>query len=419
MPAFPVPAALKLFSGGILFGGFWSPPEDYTAPNLGWGVRFGLVLEQSPFEVELTAYSADTTLRSDDVGIAFSVTRADLLFKLFDAPRVHILAGPGVGWRYVHLSELDSALATAHTIYGLTSNPIADLVLSAGGGVRVWLVGPVHLRADVQGLLQLGDQPASEPLHVWPGVLGTVALDLRYEPPPDGDRDGVPDKSDLCPKEKEDLDFFDDGDGCIDPDDDRDGIPDVSDLCKDQAEDMDGFEDTDGCADHNNDHDAFPDAMDQCPDEPETQNGWEDGDGCAEVIPAEVSAAIGTRTDLTFEGEALGPESVPQLEALADLFQRYPDMRARITVYTDNADGVSAAVERSRAQALVLHTWLLAHGVALDRLAMTAGGSSVPVGSGGDAADQPTNRRVVISLFDPVDGDGSRLPIDAKSPDKW
>lgn len=419
MPAFPVPAALKLFSGGVLFGGFWSPPDDYVAPNLGGGARFGLVLASSPFEVELTIYSANSTLRGSEVELASSVTRADLLYKLYDSPRFHVVGGPGVGWRYVQLEGGTVAAATALDEYGLGTNPIADLVLSAGGGVRYWLAGPLHLRADVQGLLQLGDQPTDEPAHAWPAVLGTVALDLRYEPPPDRDRDGVPDKKDRCPDSLEDLDYYDDADGCLDPDDDKDGVTDLLDRCKDQPEDLDGYQDTDGCADNNNDGDALPDQYDRCPNEGETQNGWEDGDGCRDSLPADVQALTGPRKDITFLGVELSPESLPLMEQVATSLSKYPQARVHIAVYTDSAGGNEAARERTRAQALTIHTFLLARGVAANRLNMVAGGDGVPIGADRAESDLPTNRRIVITLQDPVDGDGSRLEFSTRLPSEW
>jgi outer membrane protein OmpA-like peptidoglycan-associated protein len=46
------------------------------------------------------------------------------------------------------------------------------------------------------------------------------------------------------------------------------------------AEDLDGFEDEDGCPEPDNDADGIPDAADRCPDAAETVNGWKDDDGC-------------------------------------------------------------------------------------------------------------------------------------------
>jgi len=70
------------------------------------------------------------------------------------------------------------------------------------------------------------------------------------------------------------------------PDGDGDGIPDADDGCAEVAEDLDGWEDADGCPDEDNDEDGVVDASDQCPDEAENADGWDDEDGCPEPAPA-------------------------------------------------------------------------------------------------------------------------------------
>ncbi len=96
------------------------------------------------------------------------------------------------------------------------------------------------------------------------------------------DRDGdlVSDEYDKCPKQKEDLDNFDDHDGCPDTDNDKDGIIDSLDKCPDNPEDFDGFEDGDGCPDLDNDGDHIVDSLDKCPDIAEDLDGFIDDDGC-------------------------------------------------------------------------------------------------------------------------------------------
>ena len=113
----------------------------------------------------------------------------------------------------------------------------------------------------------------------------------------DKDGDGIPDKYDLCPDDPEDIDGFEDQDGCPDPDNDKDGICDPwvlekgqgakyagvchgSDKCMNVPEDKDGFEDEDGCPDLDNDKDGIPDSKDKCPNDPEDMDGFQDNDGC-------------------------------------------------------------------------------------------------------------------------------------------
>ena len=63
-------------------------------------------------------------------------------------------------------------------------------------------------------------------------------------------------------------------------DNDGDGIANADDLCPNDPEDLDGFEDEDGCPDPDNDKDRLLDVHDKCPNEPEAWNGRDDDDGC-------------------------------------------------------------------------------------------------------------------------------------------
>ncbi len=99
----------------------------------------------------------------------------------------------------------------------------------------------------------------------------------------DRDSDGIKDNVDKCPDAAEDVDGFEDDDGCPDLDNDRDGIPDVDDACPDDPEDKDGIEDQDGCPEgekNDRDGDGILDNVDKCPDDPEDKDGFEDEDGC-------------------------------------------------------------------------------------------------------------------------------------------
>jgi outer membrane protein OmpA-like peptidoglycan-associated protein len=96
----------------------------------------------------------------------------------------------------------------------------------------------------------------------------------------DWDDDGLKNDVDQCPRDPEDIDLFEDEDGCPDLDNDKDGILDTDDQCPLEPEDKDQFEDADGCPDPDNDKDAIPDVSDECPNDPEDKDGFEDEDGC-------------------------------------------------------------------------------------------------------------------------------------------
>jgi OmpA-OmpF porin, OOP family len=145
------------------------------------------------------------------------------------------------------------------------------------GGVKLYLARNSFLTLGVgRGLVP--DQGANPDLR---GFIGIV-----FEPNiGDRDGDGLKDDVDRCPDAPEDVDGFQDEDGCPEPDNDGDRIPDVDDRCPDVREDIDGFEDEDGCPDgdiNDRDGDRIPDDLDRCPGDPEDVDGFEDDDGCPE-----------------------------------------------------------------------------------------------------------------------------------------
>jgi hypothetical protein len=107
----------------------------------------------------------------------------------------------------------------------------------------------------------------------------------------DDDGDGAVDSSEGCDLLPEDVDAFEDGDGCPEYDNDADGVCDPGQTsvsctgadmgklvfdpagtlpaptldCRNQPEDLDAFKDSDGCPESDNDNDGFPDVTDDCP----------------------------------------------------------------------------------------------------------------------------------------------------------
>jgi outer membrane protein OmpA-like peptidoglycan-associated protein len=105
--------------------------------------------------------------------------------------------------------------------------------------------------------------------------------------PPDLDGDGMADVDDRCPDQPEDLDGFEDWDGCPEADNDQDGILDPEDGCPTDPEDFDDFDDVDGCPDPDNDFDGLLDADDVCPDDAGPLETWgcPDRDGDTVIDP--------------------------------------------------------------------------------------------------------------------------------------
>jgi hypothetical protein len=148
-----------------------------------------------------------------------------------------------------------------HLAGGFYTSLVTATTLSGGYGVPSW-----------RATAALGLAPRGAP----------GALPPSAEPPLDYDEDGVPDVSDECPEEREDMDGFQDDDGCPDLDNDGDGVEDAKDGAPFAAEDLDGFDDEDGVPDPDNDMDGVLDVDDAAPELPEDWDGVEDGDGVPE-----------------------------------------------------------------------------------------------------------------------------------------
>ena len=163
------------------------------------------------------------------------------------------------------------------------------------------------------------------------GMELAFGLSTQWRYHRDADKDGISDKTDRCPYEAEDVDGFEDNDGCPDPDNDQDKIPDHQDSCPNVPEDIDGFEDSDGCPDWDNDKDAIPDSTDKCPDQPEDMDGFEDSDGCPDWdndkdnVPDSLDSCINTPEDLDGIMDNDGcPEIDADKDGIADSVDQCP-----------------------------------------------------------------------------------------------
>ncbi|MFZ5475169.1 MAG: OmpA family protein [Myxococcota bacterium] len=152
--------------------------------------------------------------------------------------------------------------------------------------------------------------------------LVRVIAAVGFEPyvPPDRDADGIADRKDACIDVPEDLDTFEDLDGCPDPDNDRDGLADVDDACVMDPEDRDQWVDEDGCPDPDNDGDGLADTGDACANVPEDADAWEDTDGCPEptIVRLKLTGEDGAPVkfaEVLFGEQAAGAEHELKLEA--------------------------------------------------------------------------------------------------------
>ena len=262
--------------------------------------------------------------------------------------------------------------------------------------------------ADGDGLKDDVDQCVQEPEDM------DTFEDTDGCPDTDNDADGVPDTTDDCDAEKEDADQFSDEDGCPDPDNDGDGLPDGSDQCPNDAEDKDNFKDDDGCPDPDNDADGVLDAADQCPDTLETANGFQDEDGCPDELPKSVKRYTGVIKGINFKvnSDVITKSSFKTLNAAVKVLTEYPDLRVEIGGHTDDTGTDEHNVELSQRRADSVKNYFVGKGIAEDRLTAIGYGKSQPVDDRGTKAARAKNRRVEFKLISGITGPAGTTPTE-------
>lgn len=220
----------------------------------------------------------------------------------------------------------------------------------------------------------------------------------------DTDNDGIIDTRDKCPFEPEDIDGFEDADGCPESDNDLDGIADDYDKCPN----IKGAQD-DGCpsayeskgATENIDidNDGIPNTLDQCPEEAETFNNYNDYDGCPDEIPAELKNLIGIQTAIQFETNTtkLKPDAIPELKEITTLLLEYPTTQIIVEGHTDGKGTAKYNQRLSEQRAETVRSWIIEQGVGKSRILTKGYGFREPIASNASEEGRSQNRRVEIN----------------------
>jgi len=203
----------------------------------------------------------------------------------------------------------------------------------------------------------------------------------------------------------------------VDADTDGDGVPDSRDKCPNQPEDVDGFQDADGCPDIDNDGDHVLDIADKCPSQPETYNGFEDDDGCPDTVPADVSGIVGSIEGLLYaDGEtAVRDSAQPAIKKIAKVMADHPGVKIVLTGHTDDREAKAfatppaqgqpppdidaLATELAHGRAEAVKQALVAAGVPEGRIVVDGVGAEDPVADNSTPKGRLANRRVELKLF--------------------
>ena len=121
-------------------------------------------------------------------------------------------------------------------------------------------------------------------------------------------------------------------------DSDNDGVADHEDRCLRDPEDLDGFQDDDGCPEEDNDNDGVADDDDECPDDAEEPGG--DGDGCPDrprVVVRKGKMVVYGKVLFPLESADLLPSSEPLIDEMARALKDHPGIRRiEIEGHTDD-----------------------------------------------------------------------------------
>lgn len=265
-----------------------------------------------------------------------------------------------------------------------------------------------------------------------PSLPGPVSNQgCPIEAPKDRDGDGILDPSDKCIDQPEDIDAFQDEDGCPEPDNDNDGILDKADKCPNEAgpmqnegcpildkdgdglndnvdkcpnepEDKDGFQDDDGCPDLDNDSDGVPDDRDDCPMDP----GPVDNKGCPRKysLVAVTKDRIEIKKQIKFatgSAKIVGAESEKILDEVALALKDNAQIKKiRVEGHTDSVGDDSKNLKLSQNRAGSVMSALIKRGVDPGRMEAVGFGETKPIASNSTAAGKAENRRTEFNIIE-------------------
>jgi outer membrane protein OmpA-like peptidoglycan-associated protein len=361
--------------------------------NLGYRSRPRSTVANLIVDDELFAHlgiGARLTRRLDwAVTSSFSVAASDPMSR-FNQNYAELFTGPTVQWK----AGVQLIAAAGFGLAEGFGTPDARILLAARITRRPPPPKPVtmvprepapvvDLDADDDGILDADDRCIREP--------GTAA----NHGCPDTDGDGIVDSLDKCPATAEDVDSFQDEDGCPDLDDDADGIADVSDACAREA----GPADNRGCPDPDRDGDSIVDRIDTCPDEP----GEARYSGCKKRQLATITEgkiAIVETVYFKLDKAIIEKRSFKLLESVASVLTGHSGIRVRIEGHTDSQGKAAHNKDLSQRRAEAVRAFLVARGIDSGRLDAVGYGPERPVADNRTKEGRAANRRVEFVIVD-------------------
>ncbi len=277
-------------------------------------------------------------------------------------------------------------LAEAYASRALQNNSAENSPAEALLGVRVAVWGPYQLQA--AGGVGIGrgygtpssrallgffyrPPPKAKPITVAPEPEPVIAnIEPPAPTPVDSDGDGITDPNDACPLEPEDMDGFEDDNGCPDPDNDGDSILDGDDACPLQAEVVNGIDDEDGC-----------------PDE-----------GIITMIEDRV--VLGEKVLFDKNRARVKRQGRKALQAIITLYLQHPEWGAMsVEGHADTRGPTDYNLSLSRRRADRVRHEMMDLGMPAEKISSKGFGEAMPIASGDSEEARQTNRRVEFVIL--------------------
>jgi outer membrane protein OmpA-like peptidoglycan-associated protein len=139
------------------------------------------------------------------------------------------------------------------------------------------------------------------------------------------------------------------------------------------------------------------DKDDRCPDVAGTVSNL----GCPEVSEEVVKSLNTYARDILFDtGKDTFQKSTDEvLQAMVTIFKEYPNAKFSIEGHTDSVGAAKSNQLLSERRANAVRDYLIANGIAADRLTAQGFGEEKPIDSNNTKAGRANNRRVEVNLI--------------------
>jgi outer membrane protein OmpA-like peptidoglycan-associated protein len=295
--------------------------------------------------------------------------------------------------------------------------PELGLLLGFGGGAELFDPRSSSGQALLGARYTPGLGPIVVSLAAGPGLgQGVGAADLRVlasvafspeepAPPPDRDADKIADAHDACPSVSGSASEDPLMHGCPEllTDTDGDAIPDTLDACPKQAGPANRERRRHGCPPApDSDGDGIDDPIDACPAERGEKSADPKRHGCPPPEAKLVAAQIVISEQVQFETgtAAIRPESAAILGEVVRVLGDHPEIEhVEIQGHTDTTGSAELNRTLSEERASAVRSWLVAHGVAEERLVARGYGPDRPISDNASEAGRAKNRRVEFHVL--------------------